>query len=207
MSQSRRSRNGPANAKAPPATEGMQEPAERARRAWRCFSSVILFAVVFVAGTAADLLSKWAVFDWLIHTPPPRSATLAPGLLRFTLWTNPGIVFGLRVPGTIVFLASAAAAVTVLVLFATSSPRFWGLHAALAMVLAGAVGNAYDRLFGYVRFPEEFAAHVGEVRDFIDVYAIHYPIFNVADVLLVVGVGIIMIHVLRQGRPARKQDH
>ena len=69
--------------------------------------------------------------------------------------------------------------------------RFWGLHAGLAMVLGGSIGNAYDRLFARVWLPGELEPRIREVRDFVevDLYFMTWPVFNVADALLVVGVG------------------
>jgi lipoprotein signal peptidase len=53
----------------------------------------------------------------------------------------------------------------------------------MGLVLAGTLGNLYDRLV------------FQQVRDFIDVYLrpirYHYPTFNVADSLICVGVGIL----------------
>jgi signal peptidase II len=57
------------------------------------------------------------------------------------------------------------------------------LKFALALVLGGAIGNFSDRLIR------------GEVVDFLNVYIGNYdfPIFNVADSALVIGVGLIFI--------------
>jgi signal peptidase II len=154
---------------------------------------------VVAAGAAADLVSKAVVFERLAESAH-RSCTVVPRVLRFTLSTNPGIVFGLPVPGWLVLVATLAAAVTVVALFATSSRRRWGLHLALAMVLAGSLGNAYDRLFSRVHFAGEPLPRTHQVRDFIDFHVINYPVFNVADVLLVVGVLLILLQLHRQRR-------
>ena len=141
-----------------------------------------------VGGLAADQASKSAVFDSL-GSRSGQSVELLHGSLRFTLSLNPGIVFGLAAPPVVVLLATLAAVVTVIALFVSSAPRFWGLHLGLGMVLAGALGNAYDRLT------------MRQVRDFIDVTIpvvdYRYPVFNIADVLLVVGVGLILLHMFR----------
>jgi signal peptidase II len=114
-------------------------------------------------------------------------------VLRFTLSTNAGIVFGLRLVPTMVIAASLVA-IAVVVYFFASSPRgaLW-LHVALGMILAGALGNLYDRLFSSVTLPGRPPSH-REVRDFIDFGQAHYPyIFNIADVLLVVGVLLLLL--------------
>jgi len=168
--------------------------------AFRSPRSLVLFLAATGLGCAADLLSKHFVFATLLGTG--KRPEVVPGLLRLTLSANPGIVFGIRLPPWLVMLATLAAVAAVVVLFAASARTFWGLHLALGMVLGGALGNAYDRLVVRVQLPGETASHAGRVRDFLDVYPIRYPIFNVADVLLVVGVALILLHVLRTRRAA-----
>jgi signal peptidase II len=72
-------------------------------------------------------------------------------------------------------LAAGALAITAMVVaaWARKRRRPWGEHAAFALVLAGALGNAIDRM-----------AH-GHVVDFIHIR--FWPIFNVADIAIVVG--------------------
>ena len=61
---------------------------------------------------------------------------------------------------------------------------------ALALVLAGAVGNVIDRIF------------VGAVIDFVDAHAFgyHWPAFNVADSSITCGAGLLIWDALRSGR-------
>jgi signal peptidase II len=160
--------------------------------AWRSSESWALLLSAFILGVTADLVSKAWAFTTLMARPD-HVIDLIPGILRLSLSTNPGIVFGIRAPWPLVMAATAAAMIVVMYLFAGSSRKSWPLHVALGMVLAGAVGNAYDRLFSFVHIPGRAEGSVGQVRDFIDVYAVNYPIFNVADILLVLGVGIILI--------------
>ena len=183
------------------------QPADgEAELAWRFRLPVVLFALTALAGTAADLLSKHWVFAALDYRRD-HHIEVVPGLLRFSLSTNPGIVFGIDVlPPWAVLAATLLAVAAVAGLFATSSRKALTLHIGLGMILGGALGNVYDRLFSRVHFCGESGAHLHEVRDFIDVYAINYPIFNVADMLLVVGVGVVILHTLfhRESAGARK---
>ena len=79
------------------------------------------------------------------------------------------------------------------------------LHVALAFVLAGALGNLYDRLWSQVRLPGDGVIKY-EVRDFIDCSGLYYPwVFNVADVLLVVGVAMLLLHSFLAERKAKKR--
>jgi signal peptidase II len=156
-----------------------------------------VFLGVLIVGLAGDLLSKEYVFAYLLQRPG-ETISVIPGFLRFTLSTNPGIVFGIAAPSLLVLMATLVAVVVVVYLFAASERRARFLHVALAMVLAGSLGNAYDRLFSYVLFPGENRPRIGQVRDFIDAYinGRHWPTFNVADILLVVGVIVIILYML-----------
>jgi signal peptidase II len=64
------------------------------------------------------------------------------------------------------------------------------LHWALALVTGGAIGNLVDRIY------------FGVVTDFILWrYQTHeWPVFNVADIVLVVGVGLMFIDIQKEGR-------
>ena len=129
-----------------------------------------------------------------------------PGL-RFTLSTNPGVVFGLPMARWLVAIAHAGAGLLVLILFATSDRRAYMIHVALALTLAGALGNFYDRMFSEVVLPG-YATIRHQVRDFIDCSQLHYKyIFNVADVFLVLGVVILILHWIlgaRRGKAAQQ---
>ena len=64
------------------------------------------------------------------------------------------------------------------------------LHWALALVTGGAIGNLIDRIY------------FGVVTDFI-LWRYHtheWPVFNVADIVLVVGVGLMFIDIQKEGR-------
>ncbi len=168
-------------------------PAGKSPAAW------VLFAAVFAVGLAADLWSKAAVFDWIGNIRPHQfTREIIPSVMNFTLSTNPGVAFGFRLPPWAVLIATGVAFVVVIVFFVTSPRRARFTQIALAMIAAGAMGNLYDRLFSRVILPGR-GLRVREVRDFVDLSAIHYPaIFNIADVLLVVGVGILMLAALAQ---------
>ena len=89
--------------------------------------------------------------------------------------------------------------------FATSPATARWTHVALAMILAGAVGNFYDRMLAKVFVPGIDQPITGQVRDFLDFSEIGYPyVFNVADVLLVVGVTMLVLYWYVTGRRDRK---
>ena len=191
-------------------------------------ATLVLFVAIVLAGLAGDLLSKHYVFSSLLSDPslpqriagvrmqhgqaavPPQQALaelhlhrlIVPGV-RFTLSTNPGVVFGTPMPWAIVTVVTAMALVLIAVYFAMSPARACWMHIALALVAAGALGNLYDRVFAQVTLPGlEPISH--QVRDFVDCSQIGYKwIFNVADAYVVVGALMMAFYWLRDGRKAR----
>jgi signal peptidase II len=193
------------------------DPPAPSRPASRSVSAIVVFLAITAAGVAADLWSKHAAFqsflddeglaaearmfhdDFRGRRPTAREflATMrrrvCPGVW-LSLSTNPGVVFGLPMPRWAVAAITAGAVGLVGLFFAQTDHRARWLHVGLALILGGALGNLYDRLFSVVRLPG-FEPIRYEVRDFIDCSELHWHwVFNVADVLLVVGVAILMVH-------------
>jgi len=111
-------------------------------RDWRCHARLWLVAV---AGLLLDLWTKRWAFERL---DPDHALTIIPGLLSFRRSVNPGALFGMGQGLAPVFIgASVLAFLFVLYLFAHSRRDRWVLHVALGLVLAGALGNLYDRSF------------------------------------------------------------
>lgn len=186
--------------------------------AFRSPIAVIVFIAVASAGLVGDLWSKHAVFESMLSRPGvaqraedmlARQGNMAPAELlhalnlsrplldgvQLTLSTNPGVVFGLPMPRWAVAVATIVTMGLVGYFFATSGRRDWAIHLALAFVLSGALGNLYDRLFSAVAIPGTDAVIRGQVRDFVNCSDLHYPyIFNIADVLLVAGVALLLVH-------------
>jgi len=102
-----------------------------------------------------------------------------------TIW-NPGGVWSAKIHGGILLWGTALAVPAILVwILAPARVRRWET-AAKALILGGAVGNLYDRV------------HWNAVRDWIDVYfgdpqGWHWPTFNVADMALVGGIGVLLV--------------
>jgi len=64
------------------------------------------------------------------------------------------------------------------------------MSVALALILGGAIGNLYDRVY------------LSYVVDFLEVHIVHYhwPDFNVADSAIVVGACLLLLEMLRPQR-------
>lgn len=113
------------------------------------------------------------------------------GVLDLNITRNPGGAFS--VPGLFPGLFILVTLV-VLVLVARTLPHTDRLSLALGygLVTGGAVGNAIDRAFRDPGFP------AGEVVDFIDLR--WWPIFNVADIGIVVGAALVALLIIRLER-------
>lgn len=94
-------------------------------------------------GLGADLWTKHWAFSSL---DPHDTYTVIKNLCSLQLSLNPGALFGIGAGMAPVFVgASVLALLFVLYLFANSGVSRWSMHLALGMVLAGALGNLYDR--------------------------------------------------------------
>ena len=103
----------------------------------------------------------------------------AEGLVRITHGTNTGTAFGLLPNQTLVLIVSSVIAIAFLVYYyRTHALPSVLLRFAIGLLLGGAVGNLVDRI------------RVGAVVDFIDLGP--WPIFNVADSSIVVGIALLI---------------
>ena len=171
---------------------------------------------VAAGGVAVDLISKSLLWQFLDGPPETggRVVELVPGLLRLVASRNPGIVFGINVAKWFSLGEEAGqvltAALTVLTaglivyIFATADRRRRWMQAWCGLILAGALGNLYDRLAcGHVRDVFQFTLMAGGRT--------LWPfVFNAADVFLVVGVVLLALAILFQrdpdGRPSQGNE-
>ena len=148
----------------------------------------LIFWPLMAAGLTLDLWSKRAVFNWL-EQKSGSSVSIVDGCLQLVVMENKGAAFGIAAGQYHLLVAvSVIALVVIFAVFLLGGTRQKLVHIALALFAAGVCGNLYDRIFNN-----------GLVRDFIDVYyrQYHWPAFNVADSLLCVGVGLMIISSFR----------
>lgn len=153
-------------------------------------SSSITFLVA-LATTSCDLSTKKAA----IYSTVGGARTLIPGALQLVHWENPGMAFSLMAgwPSalrTVLLVLTAVIGIAGGFVFAVKKRVAPASAVGVGLVMGGAIGNLLDRL-----------SH-GTVTDFLYLHrgAFSWPAFNVADIAICVGVGILM---LRSGADSR----
>ena len=144
-------------------------------------AAVTVLGVVAVLGVALDQLVKELSTNGLTENEPVR--TLG-GLVYLCLWRNSGAAWSVGSGHTWVFPLVAivvAGGIGWVAVHVRSKP--WAV--ALGLVLGGTLGNLGDRLF---RAPGVLRGHVVDMISVFGPDARYFPVFNVADMCLTVGV-------------------
>jgi signal peptidase II len=202
--------------------------------AWRSPLAWVVLLGVLVLGIAADISTKYWSFATIAgepvvldreklladraYQPIPNHARVPalPGrLLDFRLVINRGAVFGLGADQRLFFIVFTLGAIVVgLYVFGRyTTARSTLAHAALGMILAGGLGNLYDRIV------------YGVVRDFLHMlpgwhlpFGLRWPrwfggspeifpwVFNVADVMLLTGMVLLMLHIHRMEKQRSQSE-
>jgi signal peptidase II len=160
-------------------------------RLWRDYGLLILLAG-FIIG-----LDQWT--KWLVRTNLPFQRTWMPEWLdwlapyaRIVNWSNSGAAFGTFQNGNTVFSILAILVIgAILYYYPRVDPRDWTLRLAMGMQLGGAAGNLIDRLLMH------------RVTDFIAVG--NFPVFNVADASISVGVAVLLLGVWLKEQAEKKR--
>jgi signal peptidase II len=155
-----------------------------------------LFGIIFPVVIALDLISKrWALEALADH----RRIDLAGGLVPLTLAYNKGAAFGLSIgeDSRWFFVPVTILALFLLVhLFREARADDRLRLAALSFIMAGAIGNLYDRL----RWSRGVVDFIGP----IDLGFWHFPIFNVADMGISCGAVLLAFSFWQEDRAERR---
>lgn len=161
-------------------------------------------AIVLIVGAVAltvfvidQLAKQWAENDLTLAQP----VSVLGSLLQLRLIYNSGAAFGLGSSATVIITVIQIAISVAIVVAALTviRNRWWALS--LGLLLGGALGNVYDRLF---RPPGAFR---GEVVDFLELP--YWPIFNAADIAVTSGaILLILLTFLNvpSSRPRESED-
>lgn len=137
------------------------------------FYSICILIIIF------DIITKRiAVFSLKdISTVP-----IIQDILHLTYVENRGAAFGMLQNQRWIFMIVTVIVIIAIIYFKTKNKStFKLLDLGLSFVLGGAVGNMIDRVI------------LGYVVDFIDFRIINFPVFNVADIFVVIGAIILVI--------------
>jgi len=146
---------------------------------------LLLVAVITIPVVILDQATKQFV---QAHMALYESIAIIPNYLDITYTLNPGAAFSMLADAPpwvryAVLLSMASAMIVVLVVLLARSERVSINSIAFALVLGGAIGNLIDR------------AIRGRVIDFMRAhyYDLNYPVFNVADSAISIGVVLIIL--------------
>ena len=153
--------------------------------------------VIVIILVAMDQATKLAAVSYLL---PVGSIPLVPGVFHLTYTTNTGAAFGLFQGGRWFFVALTLVVVGSIVYYYVKLPHtreYSWVRLTLILICGGALGNFIDRLLK------------GYVVDFLHVALIRFPIFNFADIFLVIGtlcLSIILLFVIKDEVPAAQTE-
>ena len=135
-------------------------------------------------GTLLDQGTKWLAKTQLDAAHP---LPIIPHVFQLSLSFNTGAAFSLFKSQPVLLAGFTSLLFLILLSYGLRKPYFFkGEITAMGLILGGALGNLLDRLL------------LGRVTDFFDFVAIHYPVFNVADSLIFIGVFWLVVLYLRQ---------
>jgi signal peptidase II len=147
--------------------------------------SLALFYFIALTAVVLDQFTKRWISSVMTRG---ESRSIIGDFFRLTYVHNDGAAFGLNLGGRWAFVA-VTLIVSLFIIFSYSRTEKTPLARwALALILGGAVGNLIDRI------------RLGEVIDFLQfgIGRLYWPIFNVADIAVSIGVGLLALHLFRK---------
>ena len=154
-------------------------------------SLYMAYIILMVAALIADQLTKYLVRS---NMAVGESISVIGDFFRLTHYENDGAAFSsLSGQRAILILIPVIAIVAGLVYMFTHRRAHRLLQTALALVISGGAGNLIDRIAA------------GKVTDMFD-FSIFPPIFNVADICVVVGCGLLIVYIFLYDRLEKKDE-
>lgn len=140
--------------------------------------------IVTILTIAVDRITKYYISSTMDIGEKTR---VIDNFFYITHHTNKGAAWGMfHNANMTLILGILSVVVSIVMIFIFFRFDKWAIHLSLAMIISGALGNAYGRIFS------------GEVTDFLDFYIFGYdfPIFNVADMMVTLGTGLLIVYIL-----------
>lgn len=142
----------------------------------------MLYIFIILASLVLDRVTKLIILNKM---QLGESSPVIANFFYITYWENKGAAWGIFQNGRWVLIALTLIVSIVLIkLLLNSKSKIFSLS--LSLIIAGAFGNLIDRAFR------------GSVTDFLDfkIFGYDFPIFNVADMCVVVGTFILAYYLL-----------
>lgn len=151
----------------------------------RIARSYLFLVLVSGAVIVLDQYTKWLVRQNLALGQAWMPLDWLSPFARVLHWYNTGVAFGFFQNGNTIFsILAALVSLAIIYYFSKVPVEDWTLRLAMGLQLGGALGNLIDRIT------------VGHVTDFISVG--NFPVFNVADSAITVGVVVLILGVWMQ---------
>lgn len=158
----------------------------------------MIIYILFFSALALDQITKAIVRGSMtLAVHGGESIPVLGDFVKFTYIENPGMAFGLQ-PGssTVLTIFSVLATLGLIAYMVMHWHEGNGQKSGLSLILGGAIGNLIDRIL------------FGRVVDFIDIGigSTRWPVFNIADAAVVIGMFILLYHVFVAGKKQKMQD-
>lgn len=145
-------------------------------------TTIIILSIIFFL---IDLVSKIIIKEKLFLG---QSIKVINNFFNITYVRNTGAAFSILSKHTYLLVFVSIFIITLVLYYINKNkPKTKIEYISYSMILGGAIGNLYDRIvYGYV-------------IDFLDfnIFGYEYPIFNLSDSFIFVGVFILIIHIWR----------
>ena len=143
---------------------------------------MLIWTIVAALIVGLDQLAKYLV---ITKIGAHNVVHAIPGLFDFVYVENTGAAFSILSDSTgILSIISILFCVGVVVYWILKKPEHILMKTSLALLFAGALGNAIDRIFR------------GYVVDFIETAFMDFPVFNVADIAITCGAVIMAVYII-----------
>ncbi len=142
---------------------------------------MVTVGIIAVLCVVADRLTK----NFALILKDGSSRTFIKNVIDFVYLENRGAAFGIMQNARAVFIViTVAVLVGVAAYIFVKKPKNKLLLSSLGLIAGGAVGNLIDRIMQ------------GYVVDFIETTFMDFPVFNVADICVCIGVALLILYML-----------
>lgn len=142
----------------------------------------VAVAIIIILTICDQLLKHWIVSTIALGA----SRTVIPGVFALTNLRNDGAAWSMLEGRQGLFAVITVVAIVIIAYFIWRYRHNWWMIVGLSLIMAGTLGNFIDRL------------SQGYVVDMFETLFINFPIFNIADACLTIGVLWLIICILRE---------